>query len=261
VRAPGRRGLAALAAIALCAAGVSASAQSRTARTVRFTSEALAGTQATFAILLPPGYDSSDRRYPVVYLLHGGTQNHTAFPARAWFSKEVSRREAIVVMPHVPQSLYNTRGPSSSLAVLDFMVRDLLAYVDANYRTVATREARAIAGLSMGGFGAVITGLTYPDLFGHVGAFSGAFTAGRDQVLLQAVEKLGDGPAPYVYLSCGDEDQVVGASRQFAALLAERKIPHEYREVPGGHTWEVWDPQTLAFLDLLTRQAAWPRPR
>ena len=247
--------------VALASTAPDAAAQSRTARTVRFASEVLAGSQATFAILLPPSYDTSGKRYPVVYLLHGGTQNHTAFPARAWFSKEVLRRETIVVMPHVPQSLYNTRGPSSPMAFLDFIAQDLVKYVDANYRTAASRESRAIAGLSMGGFGAVMAALTYPQLFGHAGAFSGAFTAGREQALLEAVNGLPDDLAPYVYLSCGADDTVVGASRNVAALLAGRKIPHEYREVPGDHTWEVWDPQTLAFLDLLTRQPAWPRPK
>jgi enterochelin esterase-like enzyme len=236
-------------------------AQSLTARTVRFASKTLGGTPATFAVLLPPAYDASDTRYPVVYLLHGGTQNHTAFPARAWFAKEVVRRDTIVVMPHVPQSTYTTRGPSSAMAFLDFVVQDLVPYVDATYRTMAAREARAIAGLSMGGFGAVMAGLTHPELFGHVGAFSGAFTAGRGPLLTQALDALGDRPAPYVYLACGYEDEVVDASRQLDALLTEWKIPHEYREVPGGHTWEVWDPQTLAFFDVLTRVPAWPRPK
>ena len=247
-------------AVIIAVAG-GASAQSLTARTVRFNSDALGGGQGTFAILVPPAYAASEKRYPVVYLLHGGTQNHSAFPARSWFAKEVTRREMIVVMPHVPQSLYNTRGATSSIAFLDFIVQDVVKYVDANYRTVASREARAIAGLSMGGFGAVMTGLTHPELFGHVGAFSGAFTAGREKLILEAVDRLSNDVAPYVYLACGVEDAVVDASREFAALLSERKIPHEYREVPGGHTWEVWDPQTLAFLDLLSRRPAWPRAR
>lgn len=245
------------AALLLMTAGHSA-AQSLTARTVRFTSDALAGTPATFAILVPPAYATSDKRYPVVYLLHGGTQNHTAFPARAWFAKEVMRREMIVVMPHVPQSTYVQRD--GSLPFLEFIVQDLVSYVDANYRTLASRDGRAIAGLSMGGFGATMVGLTHPELFGHVGAFGGAF-GGREQLLLQAVDALAGDAAPYVYLACGEEDMVVEASRQFAVLLADRKIAHEYREVPGGHTWEVWDPQTLAFFDLLTRRPAWARPR
>lgn len=246
------------AALMLLAAG-HAAAQSATARTVRFTSGALDGMQATFAILVPPGYDTSDKRYPVVYLLHGGTQNHTAFPARAWFGKEVRRREMIAVMPHVPQSMYRPRG--GVLPVLEFFARDLIPYVDTHYRTIASRESRAIAGLSMGGFGATITGLTRPDLFGHIGAFSGAFTAEREQPILTAVNSLPDSAGPFVYLACGDEDMVVEASRQLAALLAERRITHEYREVPGGHTWDVWDAQTLAFFDLLTRHPAWERPR
>lgn len=247
--------------VVVAALAGTAEAQSLTARTVRFASKALAGSPATIAILLPRAYDASDARYPVVYLLHGGTQNHTAFPARAWFAKEVVRRDTIVVMPHVPQSSYATGGPSSAMAFLDFIVQDLVPYVDATYRTMASRDARAIAGLSMGGFGAVMAGLTHPELFGHAGAFSGAFTAGRGQLLMRALDALGDRPAPYVYLACGYEDEVVDASRQLDVLLTERNIPHEYREVPGGHTWEVWDPQTLAFLDVLTRGPAWPRPK
>src|SRR5215217_6766170 len=85
-----------------------AQAQSRTARTIRFDSPALGG-QATFAILLPPGYEASERRYPVLYLLHGGTQNHTAFPARTWFTREASRRDMIVVMPDLPPAYFNSR--------------------------------------------------------------------------------------------------------------------------------------------------------
>jgi enterochelin esterase-like enzyme len=230
-----------------------ASAQSLTARTVRFDSQALAG-QATFAILVPPGYESSTKRYPVVYLLHGGTQNHTAFPARSWFAKEVSRRNVIVVMPHTPQILYTMRAPDGGSAVEHFVASDLVAYVDAHYRTVAAREARAIGGLSMGGFGAVLSGLRHPELFGTVGAFSGAFSGGRETVLAAGVNALAPADAPFFYLACGIEDPVLPAGRDLVKLLQRRGIEHEYREVRGGHTWDVWDPQTLAFLDTVTRR-------
>jgi len=223
------------------------SAQSLTARTVRFDSDALGG-QATFAILVPPDYEASARRYPVVYLLHGGTQNHTAFPARSWFAKEVSRRNTIVVMPHTPQTTYGMRPGGSSLPFEGFIV-DLVRYVDAHYRTVASRQARAIGGLSMGGFGAVVAGLTHPDLFATVGAFSGAFSSGRESLLAAAVAAVAIADAPFFYLACGTGDAVLPAGRDFVKLLQQRDIPHEYREVPGGHTWDVWDPQTLAFLD------------
>src|SRR5688572_14154034 len=249
-----RRSMRAMTAVLLVASAMSEpSGQSLTARTVRFTSQALGG-QATFAVLVPPDYESSKKRYPVVYLLHGGTQNHTAFPARAWFAKEVSRRNLIVVMPHIPQIAYTMRGANASTGVEDFIASDLVGYVDANYRTVATREARAIGGLSMGGFGAVLSGLRHPELFGTVGAFSGAFSGGREAMLAAAVAALPLDKAPFFYLACGMEDAVLPAGRALVALLQQRAIAHEYREVPGGHTWDVWDPQTLAFLDTITRR-------
>lgn len=241
-----------LAAALLAVGATAAGAQSLTARTVRFASEALGG-QATFAILLPAGYDTSARRYPVVYLLHGGTHNHTAFPARSWFAREVTRRELIVVMPHVPQTAYGMRAGGSTVFER-LIVSDLVGYVDANYRTVRSREARAIGGLSIGGFGAVIVGLTRPDLFAVAGAFSGAFNGERERLVAAAAAAVPAAKAPYVYLACGLQDPVLAANRELAALLEARDIPHEYREVPGAHTWEVWDPQTLAFLDTVARR-------
>jgi putative tributyrin esterase len=231
----------------IVSAASAANAQSLTARTVRFPSETLGG-QATFAVLVPPDYDSSSTRYPVVYLLHGGPQNHTAFPARTWFGKEVSRRSVIAVMPHVPQILYNSRAAGAA-PPFDTFITELVAYVDAHYRTVPARDARAIAGLSMGGFGAVTSALSHPELFATAGAFSGAFSGGRETMLAAAVAALPVERAPFFYLACGIADAALPASRAFAALLQQRDLAHEYREVPGGHTWDVWDPQTLAFLD------------
>jgi enterochelin esterase-like enzyme len=243
-----RRAAAGSAAIVLSIAATVASGQSLTARTVRFSSATLGG-QATFAILVPPDYDSSAKRYPVVYLLHGGTQNHTAFPARAWFAKEILRRNVIAVMPHVPQILYNPRQGSLPFEAL---IGELVQYVDTHYRTVAGRDGRAIGGLSMGGFGAVMAGLAHPELFGTVGAFSGAFSSGREAMLAAAATALPAARAPFFYLACGVADTALPASRDFVTLLQRREIAHEYREVPGGHTWDVWDPQTLAFLDTVT---------
>lgn len=235
-----------------------ASPQSVTARTVRFDSAALGG-QATVAVLLPAGYDESGERYPVVYLLHGGTQNHTAFPARQWFGKEVAGRKLIAVMPHVPPFAYNAQAGGG--APFDAFIPELVRYVDSRYRTMASRESRAIGGLSMGGYGAVAAGLHHPDLFATVGALSGALADGRAARLTSALAALPAGEAPFFYLACGVADSLLPASRDFAAALAAREIAHAYREVPGGHTWEVWDPQTLAFLDLLaSRQEFAPGP-
>lgn len=228
----------------------SAAAQSATARTVRFEATALGG-QATFAVLLPPDYETSGRRYPVVYLLHGGTQTHTAFPSRSWFAREVLRRNVIAVMPHIPQFAYGMRG--GTMPFESFVVDDLVAYVDANYRTIRSRDARAIGGLSMGGFGATLAALRHPEVFAMAGAFSGAFAGDRVPLLGEAIAALEAKEAPFLYLACGIQDPILQASRDLVALLAARDIPHEYREVPGAHTWDVWDPQTLAFLDVISR--------
>src|SRR5689334_8478063 len=92
---------------ALSATG--ATAQSRTARTMRVDSAAI-GSPITVAVLTPVEYDTTTRRYPVVYLLHGGTQNHTAFPARSWFTRDASARRMIVVMPYLQPLLFNERN-------------------------------------------------------------------------------------------------------------------------------------------------------
>jgi len=223
-------------------------AQSRTARTVRFDSPAL-GSQATVAVLLPPGYDASEKRYPVLYLLHGGTHNHTAFPARVWFTKEASRHDMIVVMPHVPPVFFTSRGDAPP-AFEAFIARDLTGYVDANYRTIASPRGRGVAGISMGGFAATVVGLKHYDTFGSVGAISAALTgAGRQQQLDALVAALPADRAPYVYIACGAQDPVAPASRRLAELLTARTIPHEYKDVPGDHSWAVWDPQVQAFFE------------
>lgn len=258
-RMPGFRMVSAvvLAVMAIAGGAAEAAAQPRTARTVRFDSPAL-DAQATVAVLLPPGYDATDRRYPVLYLLHGGTQNHAAFPARSWFITEASRHHMIVVMPHI-QPVYFSSRAGAPAAFEGFIAKDLIGYVDANYRTIASRAGRAVAGISMGGFGAAIVGLKHHDAFGTVGPVSAAFTGGRQQELDMLVAALPAGSAPYFYVACGAQDSLVAANRRFAELLASRSIPHEYQEVPGDHSWAVWDPQVQAFMTVLAKQPGWAR--
>ena len=233
-----------------------ASAQTRTARTVRIDSKALGG-QAVFAVLLPVDYDTSTARYPVLYLLHGGTQNHTAFPSRGWFTRDASERRMIVVMPSLQPLFFTSRGNSPAPAE-EFLGRELPAYIDSQYRTVSDRRARAIAGISMGGYGATLLGLKRPDVFGAVGAISAALSTGaRPGNLAELVEMLSPETAPYFYIACGVADPVITASRDLAAQLRARQIRSELQEVPGDHSWAVWDPQVRAFFDVLAKQPGW----
>ena len=236
--------------------GLEGDAQSRTARTIRLQSDAIGG-QAVAAVLLPVEYDSSTARYPVVYLLHGGTQNHTAFPARHWFTADASARHMIVVMPYLQPLFFSPRGGTSA-PFEEFLGRDLPAYIDTHYRTITEPRGRAIAGISMGGYGATIMGLKRPDMFGAVGAISAALgTGARPGDIATLLPALSVDRAPYFYVACGLADSVLPSSRELAARLREQKIAVDLHEVPGGHGWEVWDPQVRAFFDALSKRPGW----
>ena len=232
-----------------------AATQSRTARTIRFESTAIGG-QATVAVLLPVEYDSSTARYPVVYLLHGGTQNHTAFPGRPWFPRDASERPMIVVMPYLQPVFFSARGDRPAV-VEDFLGRELPEYIDSHYRTVTDRRGRAIGGISMGGYGATLLGLKRPDMFGAVGAISAALSGSRPNDLSALVAGLTPDTAPYFYIGCGLQDGVLPASRDLASQLRGRQIRSELREVAGGHDWSVWDSQVRAFFDALATLPGW----
>lgn len=227
--------------VAVLLGAVDTSAQ---ARTVRMAGQY--GTARVFAILLPPGYDSSETRYPVVYLFHGGGQDHTAFMARSAFVPMARRHDFIVVMPAADRN-YSVIGPEAQARYHDYVAGALVDYVDSNYRTIPDRAHRAIAGLSMGGRIATMTGLTHAERFATVGAFSPAIRPDAEDAVRNA-----PAAAPFIYLSCGTQDSLLAINREFAGWLDERELGHEYKEVPGlGHVWALWDDQIAAFFDLL----------
>jgi len=242
-----KRALALICAVILASA-TDASPQS-TARTVRIESAAMG--LRTFAVLLPLGYDDSVKRYPVLFLLHGGGQDHTAFMARSGFAKRARTVDMIVVMPAADRGAM----PAASVARYeDFIARELVPYVDTNYRTLGSPEGRAIAGLSMGGMIAAGTGLRFPQLFGTVGAFSPA--APRSEPAAAPVTDA----KPYFYVSCGTLDSLLPASRQLVQALEERSLPHQYHEIPGfAHEWAFWDPQIDTFFRFLSNERGWLR--
>ena len=214
------------------------------ARTVRMPSSY--GGDRIFAVLLPPSYETSHARYPVVYLFHGGGQDHTAFMARTAFTPMARKHEFIVVMPAADRS-YSALGPEAQARYHDYVAGELVDYVDAHYRTIPTKDHRAIGGLSMGGRIATMTALTHADRFAAVGAFSPALRPDAEE----AVHNVPAG-APFFYISCGTQDSLLPINREFVGWLLERDLSHEYREAPGmGHTWALWDEQITVFFDLL----------
>jgi enterochelin esterase-like enzyme len=205
-----------------------------------------AGSERIFAILLPQSYETSKARYPVVYLFHGGGQDNTAFMARQAFPPMARTHEFIVVMPAADRN-YSVLGPEAQGRYHDYVAGELVDYVDSHYRTIATKESRAIAGLSMGGRIASMTGLTHADRFGVVGAFSPAIRPDAEDAVHNAPAS-----APFFYVSCGTLDSLLPINREFVGWLMDRELPHDYKEAPGlGHTWALWDEQIGVFFDLL----------
>ena len=169
-------------AFVLAALATAAAAQERALQTVEFFSPAVDRTMK-YNILLPDDYETSTERYPVLYLLHGLTQNYTVWglangaPFYAGLYDDL-----IVVMPDAGNSWYvnwaaSEDGQSNNFE--DHVIQDVVSHVDWNFRTIARREGRAMTGLSMGGFGAVTMGLRNPEMFISIGSTSGALEYGR----------------------------------------------------------------------------------
>ncbi len=139
------------------------------------------GRTLKYNIILPKDYEDSQQRFPTLYLLHGLTSNYTAW-ARMRVPDYAANYDLIVVMPDAGNSWYVNWAKSEEGQKNDwehYMINDLIGHVDENFRTIPRREGRAINGLSMGGYGALMLGLRHPDLFCSIGSHSGALTYAR----------------------------------------------------------------------------------
>jgi acetyl esterase/lipase len=227
---------------------------------------AAAGGPVGYALYLPPDYErETTRRYPIIYWLHGRGGD----PRRgATFVKMLD--EAIkqgiappaiaVLVTGGPNSMY-VDAKDGSWPVETVIIRELIPHVDATYRTIASREARAIEGQSMGGFGAARIGFGYPDLFGTVSLSAGAYIEparlaegprfhsiyGGDRAYLEetnpwnvvrrnATQIRG---RTLVRVFVGDQDRLLENNRRYHALLDELGIAHEFTVVPGAeHSYD-----------------------
>jgi putative tributyrin esterase len=243
-----------------------------------FQSAALA-REARYRVLPPSGYADSARRFPVLYLLHGLYGDRTNWSELTNLSDYVRSLDLIVAMPDAANSWYTNSFAHPNDRYDDFILQDFIPEIEARYRTLSSRATRAIAGLSMGGYGALKFALRHPSLFVFAGSMTGALSAPlslADEVaeyregLLQAFGPHADprraqndvfglarsvDPAalPYIYLDCGAQDHFLAINRQFAALLQSRSIPYEFHELPGAHEWPYWDSRLPAVLDALSR--------
>lgn len=205
-------------------------------QTVTFHSPAV-GRDMKFDIVLPPDYDASGRRYPVLYLLHGYMQNYTVWGRNlgaAFYAQQIG--ELIVVMPDAGNSWYVNYAESGDGQLNrweDHIMEDLLGYIDANFQTEARREGRAIAGLSMGGYGALTLALRHPDKFVSVASTSGALAHARNRAA--AIEAGQSAPRPRDMSSSPD---MARADAMVAQVI----------DIPGFSTQEERNPRGVDFM-------------
>jgi enterochelin esterase family protein len=229
-------------------------------RIVTYESKAMGVTRFLW-IYTPPGYDKSSARYPVLYLLHGNgeAQDGWVMNGRANFIldnliADGKAQPMLIVMPqgHALQAagvgplvripgettMYSERFPKD-------LLEDVIPLIEKNYRVIADANHRAIAGLSMGGGQALAIGLAHQDLFHYVLGYSAAISAqfmDADAVFRDALAD----PASInkklrlLWLSCGRQDFLYEANRQFAETLKAKGVRAMVRETEGAHVWSVW---------------------
>jgi enterochelin esterase-like enzyme len=242
----------------------------------------------TYAVYLPDGYDSSTLRYPVLYLLHGHGQGlydwansgHIQQTADALI-EHGDIPPAIIVMPDAGTTWYVDRREKMETAI----IHDLIGDAEHTFRAIGARDGRFVAGLSMGGYGALRFALKYPEMFAAAALLSpaiydpeppqnsGARKAGvfgtpdfDPQVWKQLnYPTLWDAflarkTAVPLYIDSGDDDTyfIEAEATRLYSLLRKNGQPAELRIVDGGHDWQVWESTIGDALRYLFRFSARP---
>ncbi len=220
-----------------------------------------------YRILLPCSYGSGSGRFPVLHLLHGLHGDYLNWDTLTNLERYAERYDLIVVTPDAGDSWYTNSATNAKDKFEDYIAKDLVAEIDGRFRTLRDRHSRAIAGLSMGGYGALKIALRYSGDFAFAGSLSGGLNApqdlgdkrpeSRDQLLkvfgpagsavradnnvFSLLQSGDEKNLPYFYLACGNEDGFLQVNRDFAGELSARGAAYEYHETPGGHAWDYWD--------------------
>lgn len=234
-----------------------------------------------FAIYLPAGYETSQRNYPVVYLLHGYGDNQTGWVQFGEVQSIVDKgihegkiTPMIIVMPDGEKTWY-MNDALGKYPFEDFFIKEFIPYIEKTYRCKTEKEFRAIAGLSMGGFGSLLNALHHPDLFSTSVALSAAVFLDEDinkmsqtdfsnyfgkivgppkdgeprindfwnkNSILYLVKTMPETQKHAVrfWIDCGDDDFLYRGNSALHGLMRELNVPHEFRIRDGQHTWEYW---------------------
>jgi enterochelin esterase-like enzyme len=205
-----------------------------------------------FNVYLPPGYAEGKRKYAVVYFLHGagGNENSDAGGFSGMVQKEMQAKhipEVICVFPNGGMSGYADHLDQKVMGET-LIIKEIIPYVDAHYRTLTTREGRAVCGFSMGGGGAIRLALKYPDLFCAAASWAAALgsrngAADPSTLAKDNVKKISG--RVRLLLIVGDKDLTFPSHAPLIQTFDELKIPYTYIKLPGvDHNLGIYHQQT-----------------
>lgn len=258
--------------------------QSAVFESLSFDSQKL-GRKVSYSVYLPSDYNTSKRNYPVLYLLHGYTDNETNWiqmgQVKTIADRAIANEEAvpmIIVMPDAWDTWYVNQY-DGKVPYEDMFFEELIPYMEKIYRVRSNQESRAIAGLSMGGYGSFLYSLHHPDMFcacaplsaavfddsvmdtrkakSHKDLFNRLFGPGDEHWHKNSVEKIlsdwDENKLPNIryYIDCGDKDGLLDGNFQVHQIMRQKNIKHEFRVRGGGHSWTYWRtalPEVLKFV-------------
>ena len=237
-------------------------AQAGTVDTVTVHSQSM-GKAFKCVVIKPDSYKKKKKAYAVVYLLHGYSGSYNNWIKRVPKLKEhADTYEVLIVCPDGGYSSWYFDSPvDSSMRYETYISREVPSFIDGHYRTIKSREGRAITGLSMGGHGGLFLGFRRADFFGACGSMSGGVDINAITNKYDIMKRIGDTIAyaqnwknysviniveQYpkdslaIIVDCGVEDFFYGINKELHQKMMALKIPHDYVERPGKHNWDYW---------------------
>ena len=231
-----------------------------------FYKSTLVGDNRDYYVYTPPGYTRGTKRYPVLYLLHGYSDDASGWSAVGHANlildsliADQKAKPMIVVMPlgyGAPEVLNRGRIDMQKFRLnttrfRETLLTEIIPRVENEYRADRHREMRAIAGLSMGGAESLFTGLNNLDKFAYIGSFS-AGGLGEDYTeLFPKLDQSANKELKVLWIACGTEDGLIGTNRKFKDWLSAKYVRFTPIETPGMHTWMVWRRNLAALAPLL----------
>jgi enterochelin esterase family protein len=232
------------------------------------------GKDRRMHVYTPPGYEAGAEKYPVLYLLHGAGDSDDSWTSvgRANFILDnlivaKKARPMIVVMPTghtgpfsfvMPTERPKESGPVGNARFEDDFLKDVLPYVEKNYRVLGNRPNRAIAGLSMGGAQTLNIAASHPKDFSYVGVFSaGVFFGNAADWEREHKDALGDATAKdglkLLWFATGSQDFLLNRTKESVELFKRNGFKPVFKESSGGHTWINWQSYLNEFAPQLFR--------